>query len=202
MKNKIVKDAAILTAFTLVLGLLLGFVYEITKEPIAASELAAEQAAYVEVFSEASSFEEYADFSAEDAAALLADNGYEDEILSVLKALDADGNLLGYVINVTAKDGSQANITLSMGIQLDGTVNGYSITDISETPGLGAKATEESFASQFQNKLVSAFSVVKTTPTTDSEIESITGATITSKAVANAVNACILYFQQYLGEAA
>ena len=46
-------------------------------------------------------------------------------------------------ITVTAKDGSQGSITFSVGIKNDGTVNGYSITDISETPGLGMKAEEE-----------------------------------------------------------
>lgn len=44
------------------------------------------------------------------------------------------------------------SITFSVGIQNDGTVNGYSITSISETPGLGMKAQEEDFYGQFENK--------------------------------------------------
>ena len=51
--KKIVHDALILTAFTLVLGFLLGLVYEITKQPIAAANAAAAQEAYKAVFAEA-----------------------------------------------------------------------------------------------------------------------------------------------------
>ena len=83
----------------------------------------------------------------------------------------------------TAKDKSQASITFSVGIQNDATVNGYSITNIAETPGLGMKAQEEAFYSQFEGKNVDSFTVVKAAPSSDSEIESISGATITSKAM-------------------
>ena len=131
----------------------------------------------------------------EEADKIVADAGYSDTIDDVQQALDADGNALGYVITVTAKDGSQGSITFSVGIQNDGTVNGYSITDISETPGLGMKAEEEDFYSQFQNKKVDNFTVVKNTPSSDDEIEAITGSTITSKAMANGCNAAICYFQ-------
>ena len=57
MNKKIIHDALILTAFTLALGLILGVVYEITKAPIAAANKAATEAAYKEVFEEASTFE-------------------------------------------------------------------------------------------------------------------------------------------------
>ena len=86
----------------------------------------------------------------------------------------------------------------SVGIKNDGTVNGYSITSISETPGLGMKAEEADFYKQFENKKVDKFDVVKTTPSKDDEIEAITGSTITSKAMANGCNAAITYFQNKL----
>ena len=132
---------------------------------------------------------------------MVSDAGYDDTINDVEEAVDASGNVLGYVITVTAKDGSQGSITFSVGIQKDGTVNGYSITDISETPGLGMKAEDEEFYSQFENKKVDAFTVVKQTPSSDDQIEAITGSTITSKAMANGCNAAILYFQNALGGA-
>lgn len=198
MNKKIVHDALILTAFTVVLGLVLGVVYEITKEPIAAANLAASQAAYQEVFKDADSFSALEGFDADAATELAVSNGYSDSIDDVQEALDASGNVIGYVITVTAKDASQDNITFSVGIQNDGTVNGYSITSIAETPGLGAKATEEDFYSQFENKKVESFTVVKTTPAADNEIESISGATITSAAMANGVNAALVYFTNEL----
>jgi electron transport complex protein RnfG len=55
--------------------------------------------------------------------------------------------------------------------------------------------------SQFRNKLVEEFVVVKTSPSADNEIESITGSTITSKAVANACNAAIVYVKSLVGGA-
>lgn len=198
MNKKVVHDALVLCAFTVVLALLLGTVYEITKGPIAQVNYEKTQAAYKQVFEDAESFEAYEGFDAEAANALVAEQGYADEIEDAQVAKDADGNVLGYVITVTAKDASQSTITFSVGIQNDGTVNGYSITSIAETPGLGMKAAEEAFYGQFAGKQVDAFTVVKSAPAADNEIESISGSTITSKAMANGVNACIVYFQNVL----
>ena len=197
MNKKIVHDALILTAFTLVLGFVLGLVYDVTKGPIKEAEEKAKQEAFSQVFEDASKFEAL-EFDKDAANKLAADNGFSDTFDDIQTAFDANGEVAGYVITVTAKDGSQGSITFSVGIRNDGTVNGYSITKISETPGLGMKATEESFYSQFQNKLVEAFTVVKSAPAADNEIEAITGSTITSKAIANGCNAAILYFSTEL----
>lgn len=198
MNKKIVHDAMILTAFTLVLGCVLGIVYGITKEPIEEGKRAAAQEAYQAVFADADSFEPYADFDKELAAELMSDYEYEDEITDVVSAMSYDGEILGYVITVIAKDASQDNITFSVGIRNDGTVNGYSITSIAETPGLGIKAKDEEFYSQFEDKQVPEFYVVKSAPASEEEIEAISGATITSKAMANGVNACLTYFYDSL----
>lgn len=170
MNKKIVHDALILFAFTVVLGLMLALVYGITKEPIAKVNYEKTQAAYKQVFSDADSFEPYAEFSPEDAAQLMTEGGYEDQIMDVQVAKDASGNALGYVITVTAKDASQAPITFSVGIRNNDAgdgylINGYSITSIAETPGLGMKATEEKFAGQFANsKVTDYYQVVKSAP--------------------------------------
>ena len=199
MNKKIVHDALVLTAFTLILGFILGAVNEITKEPIAKANKAAQDAAYREVFKDADSFEDNADFTAENAEKIIAKSDYtNDEIIGVTNALDKSGNVIGYVINVTSHEGSQADITFSVGIQVDGTVNGYSITSISETPGLGMLVNEDDFKNQFNNKKAESFSVVKTTPSADNEIEAVTGATISSRAITNGVNACLVYFNETL----
>ena len=199
MNKKIVHDALILTAFTLVLGFILGAVNEITKNPIAKANKAAQDAAYQEVFKDADSFEENADFTAEKAAEIIAKSDYNnDEIIGVSNALDKSGNVIGYVINVTSHEGSQADITFSVGIKNDGTINGYSITSISETPGLGMLVNEDDFKKQFNDKAAESFSVVKTEPSADNEIEAVTGATISSKAITNGVNACLVYFSTAL----
>lgn len=199
MNKKIVHDALVLTAFTLVLGFILGAVNEITKGPIAATNKAAQEAAYKEVFADADSFEADAEFDGAKAAEIIAGSEYpNDEIMSVNKALDASGNIIGYVITVTSHEGSQADITFSVGIQMDGTINGYSITSISETPGLGVLVNEDPFKKQFNDKNAESFSVVKAAPASDNEIEAVTGATISSRAVTNGVNACLVYFRTAL----
>jgi electron transport complex protein RnfG len=199
MNKKIIHDALILTAFTLVLGFLLGAVYEITKEPIAAAEKAALDEAYKVVFADAASFEEDTEFDAAKAAELIAASEFpNDEITAVNKALDASGNVLGYVINVTSHEGSQADISFSVGITNEGILNGYSITSISETPGLGVLVQEEPFYSQFEGKSEETYTVVKSAPAAENEIQAVTGATISSRAVTNGVNACLEYFRSAL----
>ena len=198
MNKRIIHDALILTAFTLVLGLILGGVYQITKPKIDEENKKVAEEAYRAVFEEADSFNAK-EYDADKANKIVADGGYSDTIDDVQEACDKSGNVIGYVITVTAKDGSQGSITFSVGIKNDGAVNGYSITSISETPGLGMKAEDEDFAGQFKNKIVEAFKVVKQVPSSDDEIEAITGSTITSKAMANGCNAAILYFKTELG---
>ena len=54
--KKMIKDAAVLLVITVMAGLILGFVYQITKEPIAAAKEKAAKEAYQEVFPDASDF--------------------------------------------------------------------------------------------------------------------------------------------------
>ncbi len=200
MKADLVKDALVLTAITLVSGLALGGVHAITEEPIAAAQEATVQAAYREVFSDADSFTELEGFDAEEATALVADAGYtDDDIDGCMVAADASGETLGYVITVTSHAGYGGDITLSMGVTVDGVMNGYSITDISETAGLGMKSKEPKFKDQFNDLAVDVLSVVKGTKSNDTEIEAISGATITSRAVTGAVNAGFVYYESVMG---
>lgn len=199
MNKKIVHDALILAAFTFVLGLILGGVNEITKKPIEKANRDTQEAAYREVFKDAYSFEENAEFDVAEAKKLLADSQYsKNELIDMQNAKDASENVIGYVMTVISHEGSQADITLSVGVQKDGTINGYSIISMNETPGLGVLIDEDAFKSQFNNKKADTFIVVKTAPTAENEIEAVTGATISSKAVANSINACLIYFHTVL----
>lgn len=198
--NKLVKDALVLTLITLIAGTALGIVYEITKSPIAVAQEKATQEAYQAVFSDATSFADYEEFDADQASSLVHDAGYtDDDIDNCVEALDKDGNLLGYVITVTSHAGYGGDITFSMGVKLDGTMNGYSITTIGETAGLGMKAKDSAFADQFKDIVSNVYTVVKTSPSSDTEIQAISGATITSKAMTNGVNAGFEYFNSLTG---
>ncbi len=189
--NKIVKNTMILTAITLVAGLLLGVVYEVTKAPIATANEKAKKEAWQAVFPDA----DLNDFEAVDVdekiSASVADSLGEkvavDEVCSVGDE--------GYVITVTDSEGYGGDIQVTVGITSDGTVNGVSILSISETAGLGMKAKEPSFYEQYVGVQTSQFCVSKDGG--DGEpIDAISGATITSRAMTGAVNEALGYFAE------
>ena len=179
--NKIVKNTLILTLITVIAGVLLGAVYEVTKTPIAQSQETAKKEAWQAVFSDV----KLDDFKAED----VEDMGVNATIDEVCTAGDA-----GYVITTTDKDGFGGNIQITVGIKKDGTINGVSILSISETAGLGMKATEPSFYNQYVNKQADKF-VVSKDGGDGEQIDALSGATITSRAVTGAVNAALGYYQ-------
>lgn len=196
MKNTIIKDAMILTLITLVAGGVLGLVYEITKEPIAKQQEMAKQEAYKSVFEDADSFEVCVEEGDGELAAYLAENGFEAQIINeVMEAKDASGETLGYAINLTTSEGYGGDITFSMGVREDGTLNGISILTISETAGLGMNATKDEFKNQFQDKQAESFEVTKTGAAADNQINAISGATITSNAVTKGVNSGLCAFE-------
>ena len=89
--NNIVKNTLILTAITVVSGLLLGVVYGITKEPIAQAQENTKQEAYRTVLSDASEFETV-EFDADAAASLLSENGYTSDVITeIAEGTDAGG---------------------------------------------------------------------------------------------------------------
>ena len=191
--NKIIKNTLILTAITVVSGLLLGVVYNVTKEPIAQAQENTKQEAYRAVLADASSFETL-DFNAESTLSLLPENGYtSDTITEVAEGKDNSGETIGYVISVQSSEAYDGTLDLSVGIATDGTVKGVEMLSISETAGLGMKADEAEFKDQYKDKNVENFTVTKTGEDGDNMIDAISGATITSNAVTNAVNSALVY---------
>ncbi|MCR4705324.1 MAG: RnfABCDGE type electron transport complex subunit G [Lachnospiraceae bacterium] len=195
--SKMLKDAAILFAITVIAGAVLGFVYDITKAPIAEQDAKAKAAACKEVFADAADFNLVSDDEAA-MSEVAAAAGYNARINEVMEAVDASGNRLGYVLTVTSKEGFGGDIKFTVGVQNDGTVNGMSILSISETAGLGMKAGDV-LVPQFRDKKVPMFSYTKTGATSDDQIDAISGATITTNAVVNAMNAGLNYVQTQLG---
>ncbi len=198
--KKILKDAFALLMITLVAGILLGFVYSITKEPIAQQEQLTKERSCQEVFADAATFENDTD-DLEAAAAAMKAAGYEVQTLSeILVAKDDSGSTLGYVLSLVDPEGYGGDISFMMGIRLDGTLNGISILSIGETAGLGMNADTDAFKSQFANKKVEKFTFTKTGSTSDSEIDALSGATITTTAMTNGVNAGLAAFSSLGGE--
>lgn len=198
--NSMIHDALVLTAITLVSGVALGAVHGITEAPIAKAQEDALQKAYSEVFTKADSFKDLDSFNSNKATKLVQKAGYtDDDINNCVVAVDKSGQELGYVITVTSHAGYGGDITLSMGVTDDGTMNGYSITDIHETAGMGMKATQPKFMDEFKGIKAEKYEVVKGSSAGDGQIESISGATITSRAVTNAVNAGFEYYDSLTG---
>lgn len=195
--KEMMKNTGILLAVTLIAGLLLGLVYQVTKEPIAEQEAKAKQEACQEVFADAASFEAVELVTVDESA--WSSEGYgQENIDEVMEAKDASGELLGYVITVTTKEGYGGDIQFSVGVRMDGTVNGMSILSISETAGLGMRA-DEVLKPQFAGKQVEKFAYTKSGAAAENQIDAISGATITTNAVTNGVNAGLYYFQTVLG---
>lgn len=197
--NKIIKNTLILTAITVVSGLFLGIVYDVTKDPIARAQENTKQDAYRAVLPDASSFESL-DFDVDSALSLLSENGYtSDEITEVVEGTDDSGETAGYVISVQSSEAYDGTLELSVGIATDGTVKGVEMLSISETAGLGMKADEAEFKDQFKDKNVEKFTYTKTGEEGDDMIDAISGATITTSAVTNAVDSALVYYQNELG---
>lgn len=191
--KEMIKNAAILLAITVVAGGVLGAVYEITKAPIAVAEEKAQMEAYQEVFKDAQKFDE---IDIKDDDHTLADGGYTgSDVNTFLEAKDSADQLLGYVVVVTNHEGYGGDIQMAVGIRLDGTTNGISILSIAETPGLGMEA-DSVLKPQFSDKKADQFEYSKTGASSDNQIDAISGATITTNAVTNGVNAALYYFQQ------
>lgn len=194
-KGGFMKDALILFAITLVAGACLGGVYEITKDPIAAAQLAAKEEAFRTVLADADSFalDDYSDALAKanaEVSGLGFGNVTVDECAT---GLDASGAPLGYVVTATSKDGYGGNITVSVGITAEGEVKGIEFLTLAETAGLGMNAAQPEWKGQYAGKTVEQFTVTKSGASADNEIDAISGATITSNAVTGAVNSA-LYF--------
>ena len=159
--NKIIKNTIILTIITLVSGVALGAVYEITKAPIANAQEEAKQEAYKQVFEDADSFDDL-EVDAKEAAEAVKAAGVDDgaEINEAVEAKQG-GETIGYVITATDPNGYGGDIQVSVGIQNDGTVNGIAILSINETAGLGMKASEPEFYEQYSGKQTDHFYVSK-----------------------------------------
>lgn len=162
----ILKLTLTLFLITAVVAGLLGLVNYITADKIKKGNEEKAAKAKAEVL-EASSYEEVKEFT--------------DESRLVKNVWKADA--LGYVVECVV-GGSQGDIDLMIGVRTDGTVSGVSIIRQSETAGLGAKATQPEFTDQFIGK---SGEVLVTKD--GGEIDALTGATITSRAVCSAVSA-------------
>lgn len=156
---------AILTLITLVAAMLLALTGYVTAGPIAAAAQDAANAARKAVLAAADTFEALP----------------HDATVSSLQRGTAGGEAVGYAVTVTAS-GFGGPIEVTVGLSAQGAITGLNVggSQFAETAGLGAKAKEPAFTGQF---------VGLTSPVTlGADVDAISGATITSAAVTDAVN--------------
>ena len=178
--NKIVKLTFVLFLICAIVAAVLGVVNEVTKDRIAAIQAEKTRAAYNTVLESDS----YKDLGI--TPCTVTANGQKIKINSIAEA----GNGKGYVVEA-AFSGAQGNITMVVGVNKAGKCTGISITQHSETSGLGANAASSaevgvSFRSQFKGQDESI-----ALSRDGGRIDALSGATITSRSVTNAVKAAI-----------
>ena len=166
--KKIIGLIVSLTVIAAVCAGVLAYVYKSTKDPI--DKAAVEKK------------ERTAKVVMPDSVVALEDRG------GVFIGKDASGNIVGYAVEGTDSGGYGGDIFLMVGFKADKkTIVCYKKLSANETPGLGSKLESPEFSSQFENRSAQSLKVKKD----GGQIDAITAATITSRAVCKAIeNAC------------
>ena len=198
LKEMIPRPVLVIAIITLLAGLALGGVYSLTKDTIAEQQQKKAWESYRTVVPQAESFRAV---QAPDIYGQIYGTGFgRTTINEAVIGMDASGKTVGYAISATSSEGYDGNITVSVGISADGVVNSIVFTELHETPGKGMLAADPAFKDQFNNRAVTSFKLIMGSGgATANGIDCISGATVSSKAIVNAVNAALDFFQNAKG---
>ncbi len=201
LQERIPRPVIALTLITAVAGLALSGVYSMTKENIEEQKNQAALASYRVVCAEAETFEKTDAITAalEEQGDVWGTSFGRSRINEAYAGKDASGQNAGYVISITSSDGFDGTITLALGLDTEGAIKGISFTELHETAGMGMRADEDTFKDQFIGKNAKLLKLTKTGEADDpDEIDAISGASITSNAVLNAVNAGLDFYDSVI----
>ncbi len=172
--NESIKIIVVLVAVSLLAALSLSIVYEKTKPVIEKNKLDELKKSLIEVMPNAKYFEENKDLT--NLNNLISER--EEGIKKIFNAYDAENNKTGVVLLIDSK-GFGGVIKILVGVDANTKkISGVKILEHSETPGLGDKITEPLFLAQFKGRSIT----IK-----EEQIDGITGATISSKAVIDGI---------------
>lgn len=169
--KKLVKPALVLFVICLAVSALLAGVNALTKQKIADMEAAALEKATRQVLPAASVFE---------PVSLKDVNGFVGK--------NEDGAIVGYVF-INAAKGYGGAVTAIVGLDTRGAIVGITVKAPNETPGLGVNVEKNSFLEQFKGQPEGDFALKE-------NVVAQTGATYSSRAVVEAVNAALSQFKQ------
>ena len=184
MKNKIsyILDVLVLFIITLVLGVLLSFTKIITDEPISIASEKKLINSYKNVLNNYN--------SNDDITVRLNDDSLNKnaKLLSFLVAYDENKNQIGFLV-LTRAVGYGGNVDVLVGFDNDGVIKGIEYpNNLQETPGIGMKIKNEDFKNKFLNHSIKDVQ----------NVDTMTGATISSTAVKYAINVATDYVNFYL----
>ena len=189
MKNK---NLLFLIIPVLCIAMILGAFF-FTKGTIKANESAKSNGVIEELFPDATRYSE-ASYNKRFLALYLEENGYDttDVVVdSVVYARNEQNAVQGLIVYMSCYKKYGGLIIMAVGIQSNGTINGYVILDITDAKGLDSKVKEDDFKNQFIGKKVDYFTV-SGEPRNESEVAAPNGAGDASGTVVNGVNAAIL----------
>lgn len=196
--SRVPRPVVVLTTITIIAGLALSGVFAMTKDTIESQRLAANRASFQVVVPEAEDFkaDDALDQAIADLGGEVYGSGYGRAYINeAYVGVDASGNTVGYVVRATSSDGFDGDVSMAVGFTPDGVINGIDFTELNETPGMGMRVADPDFKDQFVGKAVSQFTLNKAGGSTeDDQIDTVTGASTTSGAVVNAVNAALDFF--------
>ena len=196
--TRVPRPVRVLAIITIIAGIALSGVYSLTKDTIDDQKRAAQAASYLVVCPGADHVD--LDPAIDKAVEELKGGVYGTDfgrcrINEGFAALDADGNVVGHAISVTTADGFDGNVTLAVGLDAEGAISGIAFTELNETPGMGMRVDEDAFKDQFVGRNVAKFTLNKAGGSTaEDEIDTVSGASTTSGAVVNAVNAALDFY--------
>jgi len=177
--RRLLDPALKLFVICLATALCLAVVNLITKDTIALRVEQAAEEQRLQVMSAADSFEKLEGWEDQDGTGLVKE---------VYVAYSGD-KLVGYVFSAVSS-GYGGDIPVTVGVGKDGTITGVRVGDNEETPGLGSKVAGEKFISQYEGKAISGeLRIVSGPASAEDEIQAISGATRSTKAVNSAVQA-------------
>ncbi|AFS78013.1 electron transport complex protein, subunit G [Gottschalkia acidurici 9a] len=185
--NKIVKLGIILLIITSVAAGILSFLNEKTKVIIAKQQEEANNLARKEVLPNGKDFKEL------DKDKFNSAIEGTNLITEIYEGTDGS-NVVGYTIKTTIS-GYSGPVVVMTGIGMEGKLEGVKIVSNTETPGLGANAATPEFQNQYKGKTTEENLAVVKVPPTGNQIQALTGATITTKAVTDSVNEAIVAYK-------
>lgn len=177
-EQSIFKVAINLIVTCLVSGVIIGLVYFVTAPIAAEKNEMMKQESMKALVSDADNFKEV--------------SGQKEWFTA-----EKGGKVIAYVVPGETK-GYGGAIKMLVAVTPDGKVVDYTILSANETPGLGDNAAKEPFKSQFKGKSAEALTVVKD-PSNKENIQAMTGATISSKAVTLGIKEAVEKVVQFTG---